>query len=99
LQASVDCISARKNSRSAAAALGFRRLRRQAAIGRIDDHRRARAGVLDGQERRVVGAADIDRAATLLTRVAAVMGGALSVQLLPLRLGEEFLVSKAGGAL
>jgi hypothetical protein len=78
-QVSVDCSSARKNARS--------------AVGRIDDHRRAQAGVLDGEERRVVGAADVERGSALLTRVVAVVGRALPVQFLPLRFGEEFLVA------
>src|SRR5205807_508588 len=80
-------------------ALGFGSLRRQTAIGWIDDHRRARAGALDGQESRVVGAADVICAPTLLTWVVAVMGCALFVQLLPLRFGEEFLACVPGGAL
>ena len=80
-------------------ALGFRRLRRQAAVGRIDDHRGARAGMLDGHERRAVGTADIDRGAALLPRIVAEMGGALQVQRLPLRVGEELLVAVAGRTL
>src|SRR5437588_12131184 len=55
--------------------------------------------MLHGQEHRVVSAADVDRAAALLTRVAAEMGSALLVDLLPLRLGEEFLARIFGRAL
>src|SRR5215470_4312801 len=80
-------------------ALGCGSLRRHTAIGRIDDHRRARADALDGQELYIVGAADVDRASTFLTWVLAIVDRALLVQLLPLRLREEFLVSVAGGAL
>jgi hypothetical protein len=71
----------------------------ECGIGRIDNQRRAGAGVLYSQERGVIGAAHIDRGAALLPRIAAVKRSSLLVQFFPLRLGEEFLVRKPGGAL
>jgi hypothetical protein len=79
--------------------LSLRRQGRKPAIGRIDDQRRARAGVLYRQKCRVVSAADIGSAPALLTRIAAVQCTALFVQLVALRLGEIFLVRIVGGAL
>ena len=79
--------------------LRLRRQRRNPAVGRIDHQRRARAGMLYGQKRRVVGTADVDRAATLLARVAAEQRSSLFVQFFPLLLGEKFLVRILGGAL
>jgi hypothetical protein len=80
-------------------ALGVWRLRRQAAIGWINNYRRARAGALDSQERCVLHDAVIKRARSLLTRVVAIVGCALSVQYLPLRFVEEFLVGVPGRTL
>jgi hypothetical protein len=80
-------------------ALRRRGLRRNPAVGRIDDQRRMHADVLDGQEHRVVGAADVERGPALLPRVAAEMRGALLVDLFPLLGGVEFLVRVPGGAL
>src|SRR6266478_8114684 len=59
--------------------LRLRRLRRNPAIGRIDNERRACTDVLYGQKRRVVGTADVDRGSALLTRVVAVKRSALFV--------------------
>ena len=55
--------------------------------------------MLYGQERRVVGAADIDRGPARLARVVAEQLSALPVQFLSLRRREEFLVREPGGAL
>ncbi len=79
--------------------LGRRCERRNPAIGRIDNQRCARAGVLYGQKRRVVGTADVNRGPAILTGVAAEMCSSLLVQFLPLRRGEKFLVRIPGGAL
>src|SRR5262249_4706909 len=74
-----------ENCRLAGGGAGARRgQRRPPAVGRIDNHRGARAYALDGQERRVVGPADVSRAATFLTWVGAVVGCASSVQFPPL---------------
>ena len=51
--------------------LRLRRQRRNPAIGRIDDQRRARAGALDGHEHVVVGAGDVALGPALRTLVAA----------------------------
>ena len=80
--------------------LSLRRQRRNPAIGRIDNQRRARAGVLHGHEHRVVGAGDVDarsRAPHALSRPSS--ADRCSIQFCPLRLGEKFLVRILGGAL
>src|SRR5947208_1679577 len=69
------------------------------AIGRIDNHRRARAGVLPGYEQLVIGAADVELGPALRTPVFASQRRPLSIQLGPLRRGKKFLVRKSGGAL
>ena len=51
--------------------LGLRGERRQPAVGRIDDQRRARAGVLEGDEYVVVGAGDVALGAALRAPLAA----------------------------
>ncbi len=79
--------------------LGFRRQRRNPAIGRIDDHRGAHAGALHGPKLRVVGAGNVELAPARATLVAAELRGALPVQVGPLRRGEKFLVRILGGAL
>src|SRR5262245_7051699 len=78
---------------------GLRRHRRDAAVGRIDDRRRALAGALHGAELVVVGARDVQLAATLAPFVATAILRPDAVELRPLLVSEEFLVRKPGGAL
>jgi hypothetical protein len=73
--------------------------RRQAAIGRIDDPRRARAGALERREQRVVGASDIRFGPALRALVSADQPRSHSIHLGSLCLGKEFLVREPGRAL
>src|SRR4051812_46729364 len=74
--------------------LRLRRYRRDTAVGRIDDRRRALAGALHGTELVVVGAGDIQLAAARTALIAAAVLRAHAVEFGPLLLGEEFLVRK-----
>jgi hypothetical protein len=79
--------------------LGFCRQLWNTAIRRIDNHRRARAGVLPWHEHLVVGPADVDLGPTLRTLVFAGQPRPLYIQFDALRSGKKFLVRVLGGAL
>ena len=70
---------------------------RNSAFGRIDNHRRARAGVLPGYEQLVVGAADVEFGPALRALVLPGECRAHLIQFGSLRLGEELLVRVLGG--
>jgi hypothetical protein len=79
--------------------LGLCRQLRNAAVGRIDNHRRAHAGVLPGHEQLIVGAADVGLGPTLCTLVFAGQPRPPYIQFDTLRRGKKFLVRILGGTL
>ena len=79
--------------------LCLRRQRRNPAIGRIDDHRGARAGALLDHEQRIVGTGDVELGPALHPPVAAQQRRSPRIQLGSLCLGQILLVREFGGAL
>src|SRR5260370_24160605 len=72
---------------------------RNSAIGRIDNHRGAHAGVLAGHEQLIVGAVNVEFGPALRTLVFAGERRAHLIQFGPLLGGKIFLVRKSGRAL
>ena len=79
--------------------LGLRRQRRNPAVGRIDDQRRARAGALEGHEHIVIGARNVALGAALGAPLAAEHFRSQPIQFGALCRGEKFLVRVPGGSL
>src|SRR5205085_2954733 len=78
--------------------LSLRRQRRDAAVGWIDNHRRALASALHGPKHVVVSAGDIKLGPTPAALVATGYLRACPVEFRPLGFREEFLLRKSGGA-